>query len=200
MDEQRSQAYLSLIQELLTCASGEEAVRLRKHPELVDEGLVQVMQAFAEMMAEQGDGNAGWLRNFAGKIAAVNYELPRLDTKLAADSLLQQGFQQYQRGQYPQAWESLQQSLALYQEIGDKANIALCWGQLGCIERNRGNWDEAERLVRQSLDLRTELGDRSGMASSWGVLGDIERNRGNWDEAERLYRQSLELRTELGDR
>ncbi|TVU52218.1 MAG: tetratricopeptide repeat protein, partial [Arthrospira sp. PLM2.Bin9] len=172
MDEQQLQAYLSLIQELLDCDSGEEAAILSNHPELVDEGLVQVMRAVAEMMAEQGQGNAGWLRNFAGKIAAVDYELPRLDTKLAADALLQQGFQQYELSQYPQAWESLQQSLALYHEIGDKAGIAKSWGQLGSIQRNRGNWDEAERLYRQYLEVMTELGDRSGMATSWGVLGD----------------------------
>ncbi|MFO8037899.1 MAG: hypothetical protein R6U67_00465, partial [Sodalinema sp.] len=78
MDEQQLQAYLSLIQELLTCPSGEEAAILRKHRELVDEGLVQVMRAVAEMMAQQGWGNAGWLRDFAGTIEAVNYELPRL--------------------------------------------------------------------------------------------------------------------------
>ncbi|MBS0017460.1 MAG: tetratricopeptide repeat protein, partial [Arthrospira sp. SH-MAG29] len=160
MDEQQRQAYLSLIQELLTCASGEEAAILRKHPELVDEGLVQVMRAEAEMMAQQGEGNAGWLRNFAGTIEAVNYELPRLETKSAADALWQQGFQQYQRSQYPQAWQSLQQSLALYQEIGDRAGIAKSWGQLGSIQRNRGNWDEAERLYRQCLEVETELGDR----------------------------------------
>ncbi|KPQ38024.1 MAG: hypothetical protein HLUCCO16_14680 [Phormidium sp. OSCR] len=82
MDEQQLQAYLSLIQELLTCASGEEAARLRNHPELVDEGLVQVMRAEAEKRAQQGRGNAGWLRNFAGTIAAVDYELPRLQIEL----------------------------------------------------------------------------------------------------------------------
>ncbi len=194
------QAYLSLIQELLNCRSGEEAAILRKHPELVDEGLVQVMRDVAEMMAEEGEGNAGWLRDFADTIEAVNYELPRLETKSTADALLQQGFQQYERSQYPQAWESLQQSLALYEEIGDRARIALCWEWLGCIERDRGNWDEAERLYQQSLALRTELGDRAGMATSWGQLGDIQRNRGNWDEAERLYQQCLAIETELGDR
>ncbi|MEX6778099.1 tetratricopeptide repeat protein [Limnospira fusiformis] len=200
MDEQQQQAYLSLIQELLACDSGEEAAILRKHRELVDEGLVQVMRDVAEMMAEEGEGNVGWLRDFADTIEAVNYELPRLETKSTADALLDQGFQQYQQSQYSQAWESLQQSLALYEDIGDKANIALCWGQLGSIQRNRGNWDEAERLYQQYLEVMTELGDRAGMASSWGVLGDIQRNRGNWDEAERLYQQSLALRTELGDR
>ncbi|NMG60751.1 tetratricopeptide repeat-containing protein, partial [Geitlerinema sp. P-1104] len=175
MDEQRVQAYLSLIQELLTCRSGQELVaRLSNHRELVDEGLVQVMRAEADKRAQQGRGNVDWLRYFAGKIEAVNYELPRLETKSTADALLDQGFQQYQHSEYPQAWESLQQSLALYEEIGDKANIALCWGQLGSIQRNRGNWDEAERLYQQSLALRTELGDRFGMASSWELLGYIQ--------------------------
>ncbi|MDY7051871.1 tetratricopeptide repeat protein, partial [Limnospira fusiformis] len=175
MDKRRVQAYLSLIQKLLTCPMGEKLAILRKHRELVDEGLVQVMRDVAEKMAEQGWGIAGWLRNFADTIEAVNYELPRLETKLTADALLDQGFQQYERSQYPQAWESLQQSLALYEEIGDKANIALCWGQLGSIQRNRGNWDEADRLYQQYLALSTELGDRKGMATSWGLLGDIQR-------------------------
>ncbi|MDT9236591.1 tetratricopeptide repeat protein, partial [Limnospira sp. PMC 917.15] len=172
MDKQRVQAYLSLIQELLNCDMGEEAAILRKHRELVDEGLVQVMRDEAEKRAQLGRGNVGWLRDFADTIEAVNYELPRLETKLTADALLRQGFQQYEHSEYPQAWESLQQSLALYEEIGDKANIALCWGQLGCIERDRGNWEEAERRFQQYLEVMTELGDRAGMASSWGVLGD----------------------------
>ncbi|ULB47711.1 tetratricopeptide repeat protein, partial [Limnospira fusiformis KN01] len=162
MDEQQVQAYLSLIQKLLNCDMGEEAAILRKHPELVDEGLVQVMRAEAEKRAQQGRGIAGWLRNFAGKLAAVNYEWLRLETKLTADALLRQGFQQYQHSEYSQAWESLQQSLALYEEIGDKARIALCWGVLGDIQKLRGNWDEAERLYQQYLEVMTELGDRAG--------------------------------------
>ena len=200
MDEARLNAYIQLIQELLGCDSGERIDILQANPELVDAWLVQVIRAVAEMMAQQGRGNAGWWRNFAGKIETANYELSRLEIKLTADALLQQGFQQYQHSEYSQAWESLQKSLALYEAIGDKANIALCWGQLGSVQRNRGNWDEAERLYQQYLALSTELGDRAGMASSWGLLGDIQRNRGNWDEAERLYQQSLALRTELGDK
>ena len=106
----------------------------------------------------------------------------------------------YQLGNWNEAENLARQALQIVEAKGDRAGLAMVWGQLGSIERNRGNWDEAERLYRQSLELRTELGDRSGMASSWGVLGDIERKRGNWDEAERLFRQSLELQTELGDR
>jgi hypothetical protein len=44
MDEQRVQAYLSLIQELLECPGGEELQILNGHLELVDEGFVQVCE------------------------------------------------------------------------------------------------------------------------------------------------------------
>ncbi|KDR59338.1 hypothetical protein, partial [Limnospira platensis] len=47
MDEQRVQAYLSLIQELLECPSGEELQILDGHMELADEGFVQVCKLVA---------------------------------------------------------------------------------------------------------------------------------------------------------
>jgi hypothetical protein len=43
MDEQRFEDYWSLIQELLSCPSGEESEILQRHSNLVDEGLVRVM-------------------------------------------------------------------------------------------------------------------------------------------------------------
>ncbi|MEK9513694.1 hypothetical protein AAEJ74_18995 [Limnospira fusiformis PMC 851.14] len=46
MDEERSQAYLSLIQELLNCP-GEALQILNSHLELVDEGFVQVCELVA---------------------------------------------------------------------------------------------------------------------------------------------------------
>ncbi|MEB3887078.1 CHAT domain-containing tetratricopeptide repeat protein [Lyngbya sp. CCY1209] len=200
MDEQRLQDYLNLIQELLSCPSGSEAAILSRRPELLDRGLVEVMRAEAEMRAARGERNAGWLRDFAGKIEAVNYSLPGLQKQAEADRLWNQAAQHYRHSEFPQAFQCLQQCLQLYQEIGDGRGIAKSWGGLGYIELNRGNWDEAERLYRQCLEIETELGDRSGMAKCWGLLGDIERNRGNWDEAERLFRQYLEIETELGDR
>lgn len=57
IDKQRENAYLQLIHALLTCASGEEVAILREHPELFDEGLVQVMQAEAARMAQQGEAD-----------------------------------------------------------------------------------------------------------------------------------------------
>ncbi|MEQ9372236.1 MAG: tetratricopeptide repeat protein [Coleofasciculus chthonoplastes F3-SA18-01] len=57
MDEQRQQAYLTLINALLTCPSGEEGQTLQDNAELVDAGLVKTMAQVAEVLAERGDEN-----------------------------------------------------------------------------------------------------------------------------------------------
>ena len=57
MNEARRQAYLNLIQSLLNCPSGEESQILQANSELVDAGLVQVMQLVAENQREEGNEN-----------------------------------------------------------------------------------------------------------------------------------------------
>ncbi|NEQ63530.1 MAG: tetratricopeptide repeat protein, partial [Moorea sp. SIO4A1] len=70
MDEERFQAYLSLIQELLSCTSGKQPEVLNSHQDLVDGGLVQMMQQVAEWLAKEGNkDNAEFLTNVAGQLA-----------------------------------------------------------------------------------------------------------------------------------
>jgi len=66
MDEQRRQDYLNLIQQLLDCPNGQEGEILQANSDLIDEGLIAVMEQVAEDMT--GDGNcdaAEWLQNLA---------------------------------------------------------------------------------------------------------------------------------------
>ncbi|MGL4499260.1 MAG: CHAT domain-containing protein, partial [Planktothrix sp.] len=79
MDEQRSQAYLSLIQELRECPSGEEPQILDGHLELVDEGFVQVCELVAAQLQEAGqDNQAQFLRNVAQEVGQyLNSQLPK---------------------------------------------------------------------------------------------------------------------------
>ncbi|MEC4807360.1 MAG: hypothetical protein SAJ72_24270, partial [Jaaginema sp. PMC 1080.18] len=70
MNEQRIQAYLSLIQELLTCPSGEENNVLNRNLELVDEEFVQMCrQVAAQMQAEGQENEARFVQNLAQQIA-----------------------------------------------------------------------------------------------------------------------------------
>ncbi|GAB4304176.1 MAG: hypothetical protein Fur0025_45800 [Oscillatoriaceae cyanobacterium] len=70
MDEQRLQAYLSLIQELLT-SPGEANQILNQSIELVDEGFVQVCEQVAARFQKAGQENrAQFLRNVAQQVGA----------------------------------------------------------------------------------------------------------------------------------
>ncbi|MBD2289771.1 hypothetical protein H6F92_13630 [Microcystis wesenbergii FACHB-1317] len=52
MNEQRTQAYLNLINQLLSCNDGDEPRIVQKNQELLDEGLVQVMVAVAQCLGD----------------------------------------------------------------------------------------------------------------------------------------------------
>jgi CHAT domain-containing protein len=71
MDEQRLEAYVNLIQQLLGCESVLEGAILQQHEELMDAGLLAVMEQYADWMESQGDANAKWLRQLAGQLAQV---------------------------------------------------------------------------------------------------------------------------------
>jgi len=47
MNEQRAQAYVNLIEQLLTCANGEEPNILQANQELIDPEFLQVMENYA---------------------------------------------------------------------------------------------------------------------------------------------------------
>ena len=70
MSEQRQQAYLNLIQQLLDCASGEEAEILAANQDLLDAEFLLMVEAEAQMMSEEGNQDtANWLRNLGNQLA-----------------------------------------------------------------------------------------------------------------------------------
>ncbi|MFZ4444024.1 MAG: hypothetical protein ACOYOY_11485, partial [Planktothrix agardhii] len=73
MKSEPQPAYLNLINQLLTCPSGEEQEILNTHPELLDDGLVAAMLEKADNLREQGElNNANRLKDFAGILGKVD--------------------------------------------------------------------------------------------------------------------------------
>ncbi len=69
MNEQRAQAYVNLIAQLLTCADGEEPNILQANQELIDPQFLQVMENYATGLEEQGNNNpAAWLRDMVQQL------------------------------------------------------------------------------------------------------------------------------------
>ncbi|WP_293142163.1 CHAT domain-containing protein [Okeania sp. SIO3I5] len=74
MDEQPIEAYANLIQQLLTCPN-EVVEILEDNRELVDEGLLQVMEIFAQQLAENDDQKAQNAANFLGHLKSQLVEV-----------------------------------------------------------------------------------------------------------------------------
>ncbi|TRU21018.1 MAG: CHAT domain-containing protein [Microcystis aeruginosa Ma_MB_S_20031200_S102] len=70
MDEARLQAYVNLIEQLLTCTDDEELNNiLQANQELIDLEFLQVMENYATWLEQQGNHNpAAWLRNMAQQL------------------------------------------------------------------------------------------------------------------------------------
>jgi len=72
MHEQRIEAYVNLINQLLTCPKGETSQILNANRELVDAGLLQIMARVAEQLEENGDRNAAdFLRSLRSQLVKV---------------------------------------------------------------------------------------------------------------------------------
>jgi tetratricopeptide (TPR) repeat protein len=99
-----------------------------------------------------------------------------------------------------EAQRPFEQSLVLYQALGDQWGAARVQMHSGIVAWALGASDEATRLFQESLSVRRALGDQNGMAESIDWLGRIAIHRMEFEEAERLHRESLAISQEGDDR
>ncbi|MEL0591385.1 MAG: tetratricopeptide repeat protein, partial [Planktothrix rubescens PR222] len=202
MKSEPQPAYLNLINQLLTCASGEEQEILNTHPELLDDGLVAAMLEKADNLREQGElNNANRLKDFAGILGKVDGDfLAGIALKAEADRVLEQGIQQFKISQFREALQSWEQALTIYREIGNRQGEANSLGNLGLAYYSLGQYQKAIDFHQQQLEMAREIGDRQGEANSLGNLGNAYYFLGQYQKAIDFHQQSLEISREIGDR
>lgn len=104
------------------------------------------------------------------------------------------------QGDYLGATRHAEASLALYQQLGDRAGIAAALGTLGIVAKDQGDRDRARALFEESLALYRAESDRVGEASMLGYLGIVAAGQHDLETARALYETSLRIRRELQDR
>ena len=81
--QEQFKARLDLIDQLLTCPSGEEQAILHANSQLLDVAFVKTMELVAAEMAEDGEDNAEWLQGLGGRNYITSTEwLSGLATRL----------------------------------------------------------------------------------------------------------------------
>jgi tetratricopeptide (TPR) repeat protein len=94
----------------------------------------------------------------------------------------------------------MEESLALYREIGDRQGIALVLGNLGMAAWTRGEYERAVALSEESLALYRATGDRRGIARLLGNQALISLHQRDYARAEARCRECLALYRDVGDR
>lgn len=103
------------------------------------------------------------------------------------------------QGDFPAAGHFLEQSLLLYQELGDQWGIAASLNALAISQRDRGDYSSAEKNFERSLACWRLLPDRSAVARCLHNLANVVKVRGDYARARWALREATEIFEELGD-
>lgn len=103
------------------------------------------------------------------------------------------------QGDFPAAERFLQQSLSLYEELGDELGIAAGLNALGITARDRGDYLAAQSNFERSLSCWRLLSDRLGIARCLHNLANVVKVRGDYARANWALREAADIFEELGD-
>ena len=139
-----------------------------------DEATQRLEAAQAGFEATGVDAGLGQVLHLAGTVAA------------------QQGDNETARARYLE-------SLTIRQRLGDRANEAALYSNLGVISDYGGDIAGSRRWNQQALDVRTAIGDRWAIGVSENNLGMVALSEGNYEEARQRFEESMRLNREVGD-
>jgi predicted ATPase/DNA-binding winged helix-turn-helix (wHTH) protein len=104
------------------------------------------------------------------------------------------------QGDYSAAEHFLQQSLSLYEELGDESGVAVSLNALAIVERDRGDYSAAQKNFERSLACWRMLSDRLAIARCLHNLANVVKIRGDYPRARWALREAADIFEELGDR
>ena len=121
-------------------------------------------------------------------------------TSTRAKALKAAGALAWAQGDFISARELLSESLTIYQESGNKRDIAAGLLNLGILSNSQGDYASAGPLFQQSLGIFRELEHKQGIANVLNSLGVWASDQGDYASERSYIEESLALRQEIGDK
>jgi tetratricopeptide (TPR) repeat protein len=119
--------------------------------------------------------------------------------ELRARALHAAGSLATRQGDYEAAAGLFEESLALWEELGDAAGTARSLLSMGTVAAEQGDQERAIELSERSAELYQESGDQRGHAHAVSNLGGIALERGEYAKAAQLSEQAYGLFETLED-
>ena len=120
-------------------------------------------------------------------------------SKLRAQALVQGAIFPFRQGDLELTRGLLQESLDLYQELGDEEGIARSTAELGSVAIAEGNLERAAELYEAAVPLFRKQGHVGRMAASVGNLGTIAHMQGDYATAVGYHGEAVQLAKSSGD-
>jgi predicted ATPase/class 3 adenylate cyclase len=153
--------------------------------------LAAALHQFWHMRGYLGEGR-DWL-----EVALVASENP--SSSLRARALCGAGLLAWRQGDFKRAETLLQDSLALFQQLGDRWGTAYVLHHLAHVMEERGDYGHATGLFEKSLALFKEVDDNWGVGWSLYCLGSTRFDHGD-DQATAMLEESLSICREVGNK
>jgi predicted ATPase/DNA-binding SARP family transcriptional activator len=120
-------------------------------------------------------------------------------TRLRAKALAGAGMLAFRLGDAGAARAWHEESLAIYQELGDQQGIGSCLTDLGNVAWSQNDTISARSFHQDSLAIARQTGDRRGVAATLYTLGSMARYEGDRLAARALLDESLAIWRDLED-
>ncbi len=103
------------------------------------------------------------------------------------------------KNSYPEAIFYLDQALKIYQELGDEAEIAKNYNNLGNILWMALDYPKSETAFKKAIEIQQKLGDPANLAITLNNIGSLYLSQNQYQKALDFYHQSLQLRKNLNN-
>ena len=142
--------------------------------------------------------NAGLYRTLLGEWLPPILNSP--DKQTRGQALGQGGKLLLHLGDFKQALPVLQESLAIQQEIGDKAGEGATLNNISTLYHAQGEYATALEYLKKSLAIMQEIGDKKGEGTTLNNISQIYDAQGDYATALEYMKKSLAIMQEIGDK
>lgn len=104
------------------------------------------------------------------------------------------------QGDFPAATDFVEQSLSIYQSLGDHWGIAVSMNARAIVAWDRGDYAAAQSYFDQTLARWRALGDKGAVARCLHNQANFVRGRGQYASARAVLEEAGRIFEELGDR
>lgn len=132
--------------------------------------------------------------------AQTQSQSPRAPDVLRARALNGAGVLTIRQGDYDVAGRLLEESYAIWRQLGHKRGMALSLLNLGTVAYGVGDYAAGRSLCEASVAAWREIGDKWGISESLINLGVAVYMQKDYATARSVYEESLAIKREMGDK